>query len=80
MAEASGDIVMKTDRSSRLWGYAGPVMHWFYFTPLRVRQGQLWGGLIIYGSVVGCFVCMLGLIVSVYRFSAVRRLRLHVGV
>ena len=31
VAETTGDIVMKTDRSSRLWGYAGPVMHFFYF-------------------------------------------------
>ncbi len=73
VAEASGDIVMKTDRSSRLWGYAGPVMHWFYFTPLRARQGPLWGDLIVYGSVVGCLVCVLGLIVGVSRFSAARR-------
>ena len=73
VAEASGDIVMKTDRSSRLWGYAGPVMHWFYFTSLRVQQGPLWGDLIIYGSVVGCLVCVLGLIIGVYRFSVARR-------
>ena len=72
VAEASGDIVMKTDRSSRLWGYAGPVLHWFYFTPLRV-QGPLWGNLIIYGSLVGCLVCLLGLVIGVYRFSAARR-------
>jgi len=73
VAEASGDIVMKTDRSSRFWGYAGPVMHWFYFTPLRVQQGPLWGDLIIYGSIVGCLVCVLGLIIGVYRFSVARR-------
>ena len=75
VAEANGDIVMKTDRSSRLWGYAGPVVHWFYFTPLRVGQGPLWGDLIIYGSVVGCLICVLGLVVGVYRFSAARRFK-----
>ena len=73
VAEASGEIVMKTDRSSRLWGYAGPVMHWFYFTPLRARQGQLWSDLVIYGSVVGCVLCVLGLVIGIFRFSAQRR-------
>ena len=73
VAEASGDIVMKTDRSSRFWGYAGPVMHWFYFTPLRAERGPLWGNLVIYGSVVGCLLCVLGLVIGVYRFSAARR-------
>ncbi len=72
VAEATGEIVMKTDRSSRLWGYAGPVMHWFYFTPLRVERGALWGNLVIYGSVVGCLLCVLGLVIGVYRFSAAR--------
>lgn len=73
VAEATGEIVMKTDRSSRLWGYAGPVMHWFYFTPLRAQRGPLWSNLIIYGSVVGCVLCVLGLVIGVYRFSAARR-------
>lgn len=73
VAEASGEIVMKTDRSSRLWGYAGPVMHWFYFTPLRAQRGPLWSNLIIYGSVVGCVLCVLGLTIGAYRFSAAHR-------
>lgn len=73
VAESTGVIVMKTNRSSRLWGYAGPVMHWFYFTPLRAQRGALWGNLIIYGSVVGCLLCLLGLVIGVYRFSAARR-------
>jgi hypothetical protein len=68
IAEATGEIMMKTDRSSRFWGYLGPVLHWFYFTPLRQR-GLLWNRLIIYGSVVGCVLCLLGLIIGVYRFS-----------
>ena len=73
VAEATGEIVMKTDRSSRVWGYAGPVMHWFYFTPLRADRGALWGNLIIYGSVVGCLVCLLGLVIGLSRFSPGRR-------
>ena len=43
VAEATGEVVMKTDRSSRFWGYAGPVMHWFYFTPLRSTPARRCG-------------------------------------
>ena len=75
VAEATGEIVMKTDRSSRFWGYAGPVMHWFYFTPLRAGRAPLWNNLIVYGSAVGCLLCILGLVIGVYRFSAARRFK-----
>ncbi len=73
ISEATGEIVQKTDRSSRFWGYLGPVMHWFYFTPLRAQRGPLWNNLVVYGSVVGCFLCILGIVIGVYRFSASRR-------
>src|SRR5688572_15955060 len=75
ISEATGEIVQKTDRSSRFWGYAGPVMHWFYFTPLRAGQAPLWNNLIVYGSLVGCVLCVLGLVIGVYRFSAARRFK-----
>ena len=72
VASNTGDIIMKTDRTSRMWGYAGPVIHWFYFRPLRVR-GELWFNIIVYGSLVGCIVSMLGLIIGLYRYSAARQ-------
>lgn len=73
VAEANGEIVMKTDRSSRFWGYLGPVLHWFYFTPLRWDHAPLWNDLIVYGSLVGCILCVLGLVIGVSRFSITRR-------
>ena len=73
VAEATGEVVQKTDRRSRFWGYAGPVMHWFYFTPLRAGRAPLWNDLIVYGSVAGCLLCVLGLVIGVYRFSISRR-------
>ncbi|MBI3050067.1 MAG: PepSY domain-containing protein [Acidobacteria bacterium] len=73
VAEATGEIVMKTDRASRFWGYLGPVAHWFYFTPLRWGQAPLWNDLVVYGSVVGCVLCILGLVIGLYRFSITRR-------
>ena len=72
VASNTGEIALKTDRASRFWGYAGPVMHWFYFRPLRV-QGPLWANLIVYSSLVGCILCLLGLTIGVYRYSLQRR-------
>jgi PepSY-associated transmembrane protein len=74
VASDTGEIVLKTDRSSRFWGYAGPVMHWFYFRPLRVK-GELWYRLVVYGSLVGCVLCVIGLVIGVYRYSLSRRRR-----
>jgi hypothetical protein len=73
VAEATGEITMKTDRSSRFWGYAGPVMHWFYFTPLRVARAPLWNDLVVYGSAIGSVFCILGIVIGLYRFSLSRR-------
>ena len=73
VAEATGEVVMKTDRDSRFWGYMGPVAHWFYFTPLRAGQAPLWANVIVYGSMAACLLCVLGLAIGVYRFSVSRR-------
>ena len=71
VATDTGEIVLKTDSSSRFWGYAGPVMHWFYFRPLRVK-GELWYNLIVYGSVIGCALSIIGLVIGIYRYSLSR--------
>jgi hypothetical protein len=68
IARLTGEVALKTTRASRFWGYAGPVMHWFYFRPLRL-QGQVWTNVIIYSSIAGCVVCLLGLVIG---FSRVR--------
>jgi hypothetical protein len=77
IARLTGEVALKTDRASRFWGYAGPVMHWFYFRPLRL-QGQTWNSVIIYSSLAGCVVCLLGLIIGVYR-ARLRRLSPYSG-
>jgi uncharacterized iron-regulated membrane protein len=71
VASDTGEIVLKTDRRSRFWGYAGPVMHWLYFRPLRVK-GELWYSVVVYASVVGCVLCVIGLVIGVYRYSLSR--------
>jgi hypothetical protein len=75
ISSGTGDVVMKTTRAARRWAYAGAVLHWIYFTPLR-KHGELWTQVIIWGSLVGCMMCVTGLWWGVVRFSPSARFRL----
>ena len=75
ISDKTGDVVMKTTGSSRRWAYAGAVLHWLYFTPLR-RHGPLWTQVIIWSSLTGCVMCLTGLVWGVFRYSPSARYRL----
>lgn len=77
IARLTGEVALKTTRASRFWGYAGPVTHWFYFRPLRL-QGQVWANVIIYSSMAGCGLCLLGLVIGFYR-ARFRRISPYAG-
>jgi hypothetical protein len=70
-----GDAVLKTTRSERRWAYAGAVIHWIYVTPFR-RHASLWAQTIIWLSLAGCVMCILGLVWGIWRFSIRGRYRL----
>ncbi|MBI2189232.1 MAG: PepSY domain-containing protein [Acidobacteria bacterium] len=72
----SGDVVLRTTRAERFWGYLGPVTHWVYFTPLRTH-GSVWSEFIIWSSLIGCVMCLTGLVWGVWRYSPMRRFRLR---
>lgn len=76
LSDRTGDVVMKTDARGRFWGYAGAVMHWIYFTPVR-RHAQAWNHFIVYFSLVGCVVCFSGLAAGSWRWSRTARFRLR---
>jgi hypothetical protein len=75
VSASSGDVVLRTTRAERFWGYLGPVTHWVYFTPLR-KNGSVWSEFIIWSSVIGCVMCLTGLVWGVWRWSPMRRFRL----
>ena len=75
VSEVTGDVELRTSRAERLWGYLGPVFHWVYFTPLR-RNGQLWTDFIIWSSLIGCVMCVTGIVWGLWRFSPRGRFRL----
>ena len=72
----TGEAVMKTTSRERFWGYLGAVLHWLYFTPFR-RDVGLWANTIIYGSLLGCLMCLSGLVWGLWRFSPSARYRLR---
>jgi hypothetical protein len=68
VARAGGEVVMQTTRRARLLAYLGPVPHWLYFPPLR-RNGPLWSRVIVWGSGLGCLLCVAGLTLGLLRLS-----------
>ena len=75
VSDVTGDVVLRTTARERFWAYLGPVTHWVYFTPFR-RNGLLWSEFVIWSSVIGCVMCVSGLIWGLLRVSPFRRYRL----
>lgn len=76
VSERTGEPILKTTRAQRWWGYAGPVVHWLYFTPLR-QHTAVWRQLVIGASLLGCVLCLTGLAWGLWRFSPAGRYRLR---
>jgi len=74
VSEGSGEIVMKTDRASRVKGFLSGVLHWVYFPPLR-KNGEAWTQFIIWGSIAGAVMCLSGLVAGIWRVSLSKRFR-----
>jgi hypothetical protein len=61
-----------------LWGYVSAVLHWTYFTSLR-RNGPLWQQIVAWGSLAGALMCVLGMVVGIFRLRVKGRYRLRSG-
>jgi hypothetical protein len=68
VAERTGELVMAATAAERRWAYAGAVLHWLYFTPLRERAA-LWTQVIIWLSVAGCALTLSGIVWGLLRWS-----------
>jgi hypothetical protein len=68
--------VLKTTASGRLWGGAGAVLHWLYFAPLR-RNAALWNDVIVWSSIAGTVMCLVGLAWGLWRISPLRGYRVR---
>jgi hypothetical protein len=71
ISDQTGEPVLVTTRTSRRWGYAGAVIHWVYFTPLR-SNGPLWSRVIIWSSIVGLAMCLSGIVWGLWQYVKAR--------
>jgi len=78
ISEVTGEPTMKTDRRSRVLGYAGAVLHWTYFTSLR-RNGPLWLKSVAWAALVGAVMTLAGLIVGIVRTRFTGHYRMRGG-
>lgn len=68
ISDQTAEVVMRTTRSGRRWGYAGAVVHWLYFPPLR-RHGETWSRTVIWLSIAGSLMALTGLVWGIWRYS-----------
>jgi uncharacterized iron-regulated membrane protein len=71
----AGQVVMWTTVSQRFWNWLGTIPHFLYFESLRVQQ-QLWSQTVIWTSLLGTFLTVVGLILGVLQFKRGRDGRL----
>jgi hypothetical protein len=76
VTENGGEVVLKTTASGRFWGWTGAVLHWLYFTPLR-RNAGLWNDVIVWSSIAGTIMCIVGIAWGLWRISPLRGYRLR---
>jgi len=71
ISAASGEVVQQTTRFERFWGWFGAVPHWLYPTLLR-QNGPLWSQVVIWTSLIGCFLTVTGVWVGLARLRRKR--------
>jgi hypothetical protein len=76
---STGRVELVTERADRLLAWAGAIPHWFYFTPLRLRQ-PLWYWTVVWVSAVGCVLAVLGLVLAFTQFRRSKPFRLATSI
>jgi len=68
----TGELVRDTVRSERAWNWAGSVIHWLYFTPLR-KHGEPWRQAVMWSSGVALALALSGMVLGIQRLRLKRR-------
>ena len=71
----AGQIVMWTTATQRFWNWLGTIPHFLYFEALRT-QPQLWSQIVIWTSLLGTFLTVVGIVLGVSQFRRGRDGRL----
>ena len=67
VSSTSGEVLLWTTATQRFWNWFGAIPHWLYFTQLR-SNGPLWSQIVIWTSIVGGFLTLLGLYLGIAQF------------
>ncbi len=76
VSSVDGQAVQLTTRMQRFWNWLGAVPHWLYFTALR-QHVELWSQVVIWSSLVGCFLTLFGLFLGVWQLRRKSDNKLH---
>ena len=68
VSSETGEVALWTTAPQRFWNWFGAVPHWLYFTELR-KDGPLWSQIVIWTSIVGGFLTVLGLYLGIAQFK-----------
>ncbi|MGM0433149.1 MAG: PepSY domain-containing protein [Pseudomonadota bacterium] len=72
LAEPTGEAIHSTTFHERVWGYAGPVIHWIYPTQLRDLSG-VWRQVVIWLSGIATLACLSGVVLGLMLMRRNRR-------
>ena len=68
ISSITGRAVQITTARERFWNWLGAVPHWLYFAELR-RHAWLWAQVVIYTSLLGCFLTAIGIYLGVRQMT-----------
>jgi hypothetical protein len=69
VSSVTGKAVQITTAHERFWNWFGAVPHWLYFSELR-RHAWLWTQVVIYASLLGCFLAGIGIYLGWRQLAA----------
>ncbi len=72
VSQASGQVVQRTNARQRFWNYLGAIPHWLYIMKLR-QNPRAWTEVMVWSSLAGCFLVLLGLYIGVDQLLRARR-------
>jgi len=67
----TGEVVQVTTARERFWNWLGAVPHWLYPTVLR-QHTAVWGQIVIWLTIVGTFLTLLGVYVGLRQLRTRR--------
>lgn len=72
VSSRTGELVRDTTRGERAWNWAGSVIHWIYFAPLR-SHAEPWRQAVMWTSAVALLLVTLGMVLGIQRLRLRRR-------